>query len=156
VGEGDVPVRVGEILRQGPPVPRALEMGRLWSGWKEIVGEAVASHVEPSSLRDGILRVRAESPAWATEIGYMRGEIQRRANDYLGEEVVAEVRVWTGPGRARPAADPPGAEPELPERPRPAEPREAFGRAREAWRRRRAKGRGEDPRRPRRDGKNPW
>jgi predicted nucleic acid-binding Zn ribbon protein len=158
VGEADLPVRLGEVLRQGPPVAHAVEMGRLWSGWRSVVGPAIADHVEPTSLRDGVLRVRAESPAWATEVGYMRAEIRRRANAYLGSDVIAEVRVWTGPGRppAASAAPAPTREPVKPERARPTDPREAFARARAAWLERRREGRSRTPPGPRRDGKNPW
>lgn len=76
----------------------AVETGIIWQRWPEIVGPAVAAHAEPTSLRGGILRVRTDSPTWATEIGYLGRQIALKANEVAGREMVTEVRVWTGPG----------------------------------------------------------
>ena len=76
----------------------ALSAGTLWKRWVDVVGTDVAAHAEPTSLRDGVLRVRADSPVWAHEIGYLTGEIKKRANETLGREAVTEVKVWNAPG----------------------------------------------------------
>ena len=138
-------VRLKDLLpgatgRLGIPSPEAT--GRLWSAWSEIVGPAVAAHAEPTSLRDGVLKVRADSPAWATEIGYLVEEIRSRANAVTGRQLVTEVRVWTGPrpasrGSSTGAADTAGGGAEEPAKERPADPAEALERARRAWARRR-------------------
>ena len=127
----------------------AVGTGKVWAHWSEIVGDTIADHAEPTSLKEGVLRIRTDSPAWATELGYRGAQIARRANEVAGSEVVKEVRVWTGPGpiqprstgtrRPDPAArsnDPEGARTTSTE-----EPMEALGRARRAWARRRAGGR---------------
>src|SRR5687768_17461367 len=99
MGEG-FPARLRDLL---DPVGRRLGMegavdtGRLFARWRAIVGEQIGAHAEPTSLRDGVLRVRADSPAWATEIGYLSSELVERINRELGRAVVTEVRVWTGP-----------------------------------------------------------
>ena len=115
------------------------ETGALWSRWKDIVGKAVADHASPSSLRDGVLKVRVDSPGWATEMGYMAGEIRSRINAALGSAVVSEVRVWVGSKNENPGQSSSGAasqRDQAPRRPRPnpdADPLEAFERARGAW-----------------------
>ena len=76
----------------------ALSAGTLWKRWVDVVGPDVAAHAEPTSLRDGVLRVRADSPVWAHEIGYLTAEIKKRANQTLGRDAVVEVRVWNAPG----------------------------------------------------------
>src|SRR5688500_982685 len=76
----------------------AVGTGKVWANWSEIVGGTIADHAEPTSLKDGVLRIRTDSPAWATELGYRGSQIARRANEVAGSEVVKEVRVWTGPG----------------------------------------------------------
>jgi predicted nucleic acid-binding Zn ribbon protein len=139
-------VRVGDVLegvgaRFG--LAHAGRIGRLWRSWREVAGEAVASHAEPTSLRQGVLRIRADSPSWATEIGYLSEEIKAEVNAFLGDELVHEVRVWTGPGRV-PAGEAGEAEairPRPPARPSPRHPAEAFERARGAWKRTLGKGR---------------
>ena len=106
----DIPPRIGELLDETGKrvgVGAAVETGRLWARWQEIVGPDVAAHARPSSLRDGVLRVRADSPTWATEVGYLGEEIRRRANDVVGRAIVTEVRIWTGPARADEVVKPP-------------------------------------------------
>jgi predicted nucleic acid-binding Zn ribbon protein len=145
----ELPPRIGDLLddagrRAG--VTAAVETGKLWTRWREIVGPDVAAHARPSSLRDGVLRVRADSPTWATEIGYLGDEIRRRANDVAAREIVTEVRVWTGPSSGD-APDPGpsqasefGPPSETQQGPTTDDPAVAMERARSAWARR-SKGR---------------
>jgi predicted nucleic acid-binding Zn ribbon protein len=115
-----------------------MESAALWRRWAEVVGEDIAAHAEPTSLRDGVLRIRTESPAWATELGYLADEIKRRADEVVGRGVVREVRVWTGPGPIkRPASSPERASPAVRNDP-PADAMEALRRAYRAWSRRRS------------------
>ncbi len=123
----------------------ALAAGTLFKRWGEMVGPDVASHAQPTSLRQGILRIRADSPVWAHEIGYLAEEIKTRANAALGRAAVTEVRVWNEPGGsssdgARTASAASGASNQQRRRP-PAEqdPFSALERARAAWLDRRRK-----------------
>jgi hypothetical protein len=146
-------VRIGEVLdglgtRVG--LGRSKDASVIWSRWTEIVGDAIGAHAEPSSLREGVLKVRADSPAWAAELGYLAADIKTRANALIGRQSVLEVRVWTGPGRIRSGAkgsveDSGTTTGKPPRRPPAEDPLEAFERAREAWRRRRST-EGPDPR----------
>lgn len=144
------PQRVRDLL--GPAAARLgigdpLAAGLLWSRWGRIVGVEIASHAEPSSLRAGVLRVRADSPVWATEIGYLADEIRRRVNEAVRADLVHEVKVWHGParpgsqiqtgGRAGPRDQSVQSAPAE----RPADPRAAYRRAESAWRRRLGRGR---------------
>jgi len=122
---------------------RSRDASVIWSRWTEIVGDAVAAHAEPSSLREGVLKVRADSPAWAAELAYLVGEIRTGANALIGRQSVVEVRVWTSPTRI--AARPKGHDEHTSSvagkvvKSAPAkDPHEALERAREAWRRRSA------------------
>jgi hypothetical protein len=118
--------------------------GRLWRRWADIVGPGVAAHAEPTSLRAGVLRVRADSPAWATEIAYLAEEIRNRASAVVGAPLIAEVRVWTAPGPVSgegfeaPVGASAGAQREA----LPDDPATALQRARRAWERRRRGSRG--------------
>ena len=116
--------------------------GLVWSHWAEIVGDAIAGNAEPTSLKKGILRVRATSPTWAQELTYLATEIKERANAMAGSDVVREVRVWTGPGavaRTTPQPDQrpqDGAQAGSPQPAQEASPEnleKAFERARRAW-----------------------
>ena len=112
------------------------EVGRVWTHWAEIVGSGIAAHADPTSLRGGVLRVRADSPTWATELGYLADEIRSRINKAVATDLVREVRVWIGP---RPDTRPdgpsktPASAAARPSEPRTEDPRDALERAREAW-----------------------
>ena len=142
----ELPPRLKDLLgsvgaRSGLDDP--VSTGAVWARWEEIVGDEVARNAEPTSLKSGVLRVRTESPIWATEIGYLGPEIKRRINTALRRELVAEVVVWTGPGAirrgdARAATDRAQA-PSLPAREvGPKDPVSAFENARRAWAKRRS------------------
>ena len=144
------PVRLKDVL-EGFTGPKGfgapLDAGRLWREWRSIVGDGIAAHAEPTSLRNGVLRVRTESPAWATEIGYLADVIKTEANRRLGKDVVSAVRVWTGAPRKSPSEAPEatsdrppgpvgeGVSSDAGSTPREADPLTALERARRAWQR---------------------
>jgi predicted nucleic acid-binding Zn ribbon protein len=144
---GEDLVRIDQVL---DPLGARIGLGPsrnahlIWSRWPQLVGASIARHAEPTSLREGVLSVRADSPAWATELGYLAADIRARANELIGNQSVIEVRVWTGPGAIKPlqrAAE----QPEERERTPADDPAEAFERARNAWRKWRSKGGSEAP-----------
>lgn len=75
---------------------RPLSEARVFSAWAEIVGADVAAHCAPSALRDGELRVSAESTAWATQLRLLAGTLLARIVGELGPDVVTRI-VVTGP-----------------------------------------------------------
>ena len=140
-----------------------VETGRVWSRWSDIVGPAVAAHARPTSLREGVLRIKTDSPSWATEVAYLADEIKKRSNEAAGRPLVESVHVWSGPFEAsemhagpatRHEGDPRSAT--GPSRPRPTAPAEALERARAAWAEALARARSRPPREPRENPKNPW
>jgi predicted nucleic acid-binding Zn ribbon protein len=142
--DGDSVFRLRDLLGdvgRGLGLRSPVETGMVWSRWTEIVGASVAAHAEPSSLKAGVLRVRADSPTWASEIGYLSDEIKVAVNRTVGMELVEEVRVWTGPTTQRTPGHRGSRQPTADPRARtatevPADPNAALERAREAWLRR--------------------
>ena len=143
------PVPLGEALggatrRFG--MGEARHVARLFSAWPDIVGDSVAAHVEPVSLRDGVLRLRADSPSWATEITYLRERIRTQVNEALGSVIAQKIDVTTGPKqgprrRSGSRAEPSPRDPSEAREPRdPDDPIGAFERAFVAWKRRRSRG----------------
>jgi hypothetical protein len=143
-GRGDSLFRIKDLLGdvgRGFGLASPVETGLVWARWSEIVGPSVAAHAEPSSLKGGVLRVCADSPTWATEIGYLRDEIRASVNRTVGLELVHEVRVWTGPGAERALAQgtvrrQPGKATTPAAVDAPTDPQTALERARDAWARR--------------------
>jgi predicted nucleic acid-binding Zn ribbon protein len=61
--------------------------------WAEIVGPAVADHSKPHSLREGVLKVHVDDPAWATQLRYLTPTIVARCNELAGPGSVTSVQV---------------------------------------------------------------
>ena len=133
------PIRLGDALSEvrTPGGARPADTARLWRAWPSLAGATVCAHVEPTSLRDGILRLRADSPVWATEVGYLADHILARANEVLKAPVVREVRVWTAPGEVPqvPAQNHAKPGPRSRLRTKEPDPQSALRSAYEAWKR---------------------
>ncbi len=83
---------LGDVAnRLGLAAPRTLH--QIFAQWSELVGEPLATHVKPTSMRDGVLRLRADEPAWAAQVGYLGTDLVARINDRLGTVVVVELVV---------------------------------------------------------------
>jgi predicted nucleic acid-binding Zn ribbon protein len=70
--------------------------GTVFGLWPKVVGEDIASHAEPTALRDGVLSISAESTAWATQLRMMQSQIIAKIAAAVGSGVVTSVRI-TGP-----------------------------------------------------------
>lgn len=71
--------------------------GSLIARWPEIVGEALADHVVPDSVRETEtgreLLLRADSTAWATQVRIMLPQIHGRIATLLGSGVIDQIKV---------------------------------------------------------------
>ncbi|HYN75750.1 MAG TPA: DciA family protein [Candidatus Limnocylindria bacterium] len=72
-------------------------VGGVVGRWPEIVGADVASHCTPEGWADGVLTVRADSTAWATQVRLLAPQLLRRLAEELGRGTVTRVDV-RGPG----------------------------------------------------------
>ncbi|TQM55108.1 DUF721 domain-containing protein [Humibacillus xanthopallidus] len=68
-------------------------VGSVMGRWPEIVGADIAAHVEPVSFTDGVLTVRADSTAWATQIRLLASSLLARVEEEIGAGAVTELRV---------------------------------------------------------------
>lgn len=64
--------------------------------WEEIVGAELIARCQPVRLAGGVLVVRAESAAWATQLRYMTTQLRDQVNRVLGEDMVSEVQITVG------------------------------------------------------------
>lgn len=82
--------------------------GAVMGRWPAIVGPEVAQHCAPVSFEEGVLVVRADSTAWATQLRYMSSSLLGRIESETGAGVVVSLKVvgpsapsWSrGPRRA--------------------------------------------------------
>lgn len=62
-------------------------------GWAGLVGEAVAAHARPRSVRQGVLTVEVDSPEWATQLRYLEGELLVRIGRKVRPGAVTGLRL---------------------------------------------------------------
>ncbi|WP_084617976.1 DUF721 domain-containing protein [Jonesia quinghaiensis] len=68
-------------------------VGGVLSRWPEIVGKDIADNSTAESFDDGILRVRAHSTAWATQLKFLTANILAAIAKVIGDGVVIELKI---------------------------------------------------------------
>lgn len=93
------PRRVGESLERltrAMGAPGAGALATLFRHWSDVVGPSVAAHTRPLTLRDRVLTIAADDPAWAMQLSYLEADLRRQVEEALGpgtvERVVVRVR----------------------------------------------------------------
>jgi predicted nucleic acid-binding Zn ribbon protein len=61
--------------------------------WAQIVGPAVAEHTSIEAFAEGVLTVRCDSTAWATQMRMLVPQLHARLNDEAGAGVVRTIEV---------------------------------------------------------------
>lgn len=89
---------IESVLRDLGAAPKNAIRG-LFSDWTDLVGDTLAAHVKPVSLKDGTLTVDVDDPAWAAQLRFVEVEMIARLNDSLGPETVVSVRRRARPRR---------------------------------------------------------
>ncbi|MFT4086365.1 MAG: DUF721 family protein [Gordonia sp. (in: high G+C Gram-positive bacteria)] len=82
----------GKLAKDHGWSPKIAE-GTLFGMWPSIVGEEISSHATPTACVDGVLHVRAESTAWATQLRYMQAQILAKIAAAVGHGFVKSVRI---------------------------------------------------------------
>jgi predicted nucleic acid-binding Zn ribbon protein len=93
---------VDELLVRERAFARGLPIGRLAAEWDGVVGPRLGSESAPVSLEGGLLVVAASSGPWGAQVRFMTDEIRRRANERLGSQIVAKVKVVVRPDPRKP------------------------------------------------------
>lgn len=72
-------------------------VGSVMGRWPDIVGPDISAHVEPVAFADGLLILRADSTAWATQMKLLASAVLARVQEEIGEGAVTQLKVL-GPG----------------------------------------------------------
>lgn len=75
-----------------------IQIGGVFGRWDDAVGQAVAAHVQPVRLDQGVLTVEADEPAWATQVKFLSGTIIARLAEVAGVHI-ERIDVRVGPRR---------------------------------------------------------
>ena len=80
----------------------AAAVGGVFGRWPEIVGDAMALHVQPVMLDGGRLLVEVQEPAWATQVRMLNDQLLGRIKDVAGVDIeTIDVRVAGASPRRR-------------------------------------------------------
>jgi predicted nucleic acid-binding Zn ribbon protein len=102
------PRPVGESLdrvTRSIGVPMSAVLATVFSRWEEIVGREIAGHARPRSLREGVLVVVVDQPAWAGQLRFLTADMLRRLEAAVGPGQVSEIQLRVG-SDTRPEARP--------------------------------------------------
>jgi predicted nucleic acid-binding Zn ribbon protein len=80
-------------VTRGIGAPKATVLTTVFARWEEVVGPEIAAHAEPRSLREGVLVIAVDQPAWATQLRFLGTELLARVREATGCSDVAEIHV---------------------------------------------------------------
>lgn len=83
------------VRHLGAPSVDALD--RLYGGWAGLVGPQLAAHTSPVSLKDGVLVIGVDDPAWSTQVRFLEASLLTRLEGELGSDAVHSVEVRVRP-----------------------------------------------------------
>ncbi len=92
------PRPIGETLERylrmlgAPPVSTLTDLA---DRWPAIVGPALAGPTRPIELVDGVLVVGCDDPTWASQIGWMEGQIIERFRAAFPDATIRRIRTRT-------------------------------------------------------------
>lgn len=97
---------VDRVMRNlGSSTPK--QVRSVFDRWPELVGEQVALKATPVSLRDGVLAVAVDDPAWATQLRYLEQQIVAQLQAELGDGEIERIEIKVRrPGAVRPRSGP--------------------------------------------------
>jgi predicted nucleic acid-binding Zn ribbon protein len=87
-----------------PDVLRDLRLEDAAAGWRAVAdwpalaGERIAKRTRAVAFRDGVMTIEVEGSAWMHELGFLKRELVRRANQRVGANIVREVRFVSARG----------------------------------------------------------
>jgi len=65
----------------------------MFGQWDQVVGASLAEHVAPESFDEGVLVLRADSTAWATQVRLLLADLHRAVDAVVGSGTVRSIRV---------------------------------------------------------------
>jgi predicted nucleic acid-binding Zn ribbon protein len=67
--------------------------GTVFGQWPTVVGEQIAAHATPTTMREGVLSVSAESTAWATQLRIVQAQLLAKIAAAVGDGVVTSLKI---------------------------------------------------------------
>ncbi len=64
--------------------------------WNDIVGESVAEHSRPRSIRNQILFIDVAHPTWMQQLQFLKPTLLDQMNAFLGKPLIQDIRFKLG------------------------------------------------------------
>jgi predicted nucleic acid-binding Zn ribbon protein len=93
---------VGSVL---PRVLKGLKLDKVLAAqpavtlWPEIAGAKTAAHTRAAEIDDGTLVVVVDSPAWMTQLRFLKPQLLKKIEARIGRGLIKDIRFVLGNGR---------------------------------------------------------
>jgi predicted nucleic acid-binding Zn ribbon protein len=74
------------------PLAHDFKRYRLKLDWEEVVGSMLASRCTPVGYANGILYIWVVSSSWMNQLLYVRKELLKKVNDFVGSRWAKDIR----------------------------------------------------------------
>ncbi len=93
------PAKAGDLvdkLLQGLGLDERLHQYKALIIWNDVVGPQIASRTRPVRIREGILEINVDQPAWMQQLQLMKPKILAQLNDKLGKATIKDLYLKRG------------------------------------------------------------
>ncbi len=84
-------------LREKSELGVQLEYAQIWEEWPVIVGEHLSRHTHPVRVKNNVLVIYADSPAWMHKLAYKKWHILKHINRLVNKEPISDLFVQLEP-----------------------------------------------------------
>ena len=82
---------IGDVIKN-LDIRSKLNISNVFNRWEEIVGPEIGKKVKPQRITRGTLYISVTTSTWANELSLMSGQLIKKINSFIGEEVVKNIR----------------------------------------------------------------
>ena len=87
----DIGSIIGDVVKN-LNIRSELNISNIFNRWEEIVGAEIYKKTKPERITRGILYISVTTSTWANELSLMSGQLIKKINSFIGEEVVKSIR----------------------------------------------------------------
>ena len=73
-------------------IEKYIEKGNAMLLWSSIVGKKIDKETETKNIKNGVLTVKASTPAWRNELMFQKKDIIQKINKNLKKTIIRDIR----------------------------------------------------------------
>ena len=89
------PQDIGSVIQRfvsDCDIAAKLKKFSIFNHWDEIVGNDLGSRTKPEKISRATLYISVTNSTWANELSMMSGQLLGKINNYIGSDVIKELR----------------------------------------------------------------